>query len=137
LLAAGGCAMKTRVFLLVALGFVGLISAGAAAQSDVPNRASSHPTVSQLRQDATHPTQAEFQVAKAETAKAAGTSSVAPAESALTERLRHDADELAYLAQSIPPDVDKTAKGLLPKDLALKLKRIEELSKQLRTRIAQ
>lgn len=48
-------------------------------------------------------------------------------------KLRHDADELASLAQSIRPDVDATAQGLLPKDLDQKLKRIEKLAKQLRS----
>ena len=51
-------------------------------------------------------------------------------------RLKQDADELASLAQSIPPDVDQTTKGILPKDLGKKLKRIEKLSKQLRSRIS-
>jgi hypothetical protein len=50
-------------------------------------------------------------------------------------KLKHDADELATLAQSIPPDVDQTAKGVLPKDLGLKLKRIERLAKQLRSQL--
>jgi hypothetical protein len=52
-------------------------------------------------------------------------------------KLRHDADELASLAQSIPPGVDETTKGVLPKDLADKLKRIEKLAKQLRLQISQ
>lgn len=47
-------------------------------------------------------------------------------------KLKHDADELAALAQSVPSEVDQTAKGLLPKDLGEKLKRIEKLAKQLR-----
>jgi hypothetical protein len=50
-------------------------------------------------------------------------------------KLKHDADELAALAQSVPPDVDQTAKGILPKDLGLKLKRIERLAKQLRSQL--
>lgn len=50
-------------------------------------------------------------------------------------KLRHDADELANLARSIPPDVEQTAKGILPKDLGQKLKRIEKLAKQLRSQI--
>jgi hypothetical protein len=49
--------------------------------------------------------------------------------------LRQDAEELAGLAQSIPPAVDQTTKGLLPKDLDQKLKRIEKLAKQLRSKI--
>jgi hypothetical protein len=52
-------------------------------------------------------------------------------------KLRHDADELASLAQSIPPSVEQTTKGALPKDLADRLKRIEKLAKQLRSQISQ
>jgi hypothetical protein len=50
-------------------------------------------------------------------------------------RLRQDANELANLAQSIPPAIGQTTKGLLPKDLDQKLKRIEKLAKQLRSQI--
>jgi len=50
-------------------------------------------------------------------------------------KLRQDANELANLAQSIPTAVDQTTKGLLPKDLDQKLKRIEKLAKQLRSQI--
>jgi len=50
-------------------------------------------------------------------------------------KLRQDANELASLAQSIPPAVDQTTRGLLPKDLDQKLKRIEKLAKQLRSNI--
>lgn len=52
-------------------------------------------------------------------------------------KLKHDADELAALAQSVPPAVDQTTKGILPKDLTEKLKRIEKLAKQLRSQISQ
>jgi hypothetical protein len=52
-------------------------------------------------------------------------------------KLKHDADELAALAQSVPPEVDQTTKGVLPKDLGEKLKRIEKLAKQLRSQISQ
>jgi hypothetical protein len=52
-------------------------------------------------------------------------------------KLRRDADELATLAQSVPTEVDQTTKGVLPKDLNDKLKRIEKLAKQLRSRISQ
>src|SRR5271166_4373954 len=48
-------------------------------------------------------------------------------------RIRQDASELANLAQSIPPAVDQTTKGFLPKDLDQKLRRIEKLAKQLRS----
>jgi predicted Rossmann fold nucleotide-binding protein DprA/Smf involved in DNA uptake len=50
--------------------------------------------------------------------------------------LQRNAKELADLARSIPPDIDQTTKGLLPKDLAGKLKRIEKLAKQLRSNIS-
>ncbi len=52
-------------------------------------------------------------------------------------KLKRDAEELAALAQSVPPEVDQTSKGLLPKDLTEKLKRIEKLAKQLRSQISQ
>jgi hypothetical protein len=52
-------------------------------------------------------------------------------------KLKRDADELASLAQSVPPEIDQTSKGLLPKDLTEKLKRIEKLAKQLRSQISQ
>ncbi|MGA2100696.1 MAG: hypothetical protein ABSG34_06300 [Candidatus Sulfotelmatobacter sp.] len=51
------------------------------------------------------------------------------------DKLKQDADELAFLAQSIPPDVSKTTKGILPQDLSPKLKKIEKLAKQLRAQI--
>ena len=47
-------------------------------------------------------------------------------------KVKHDADELAALAQSIPSAVDQSTKGVLPKDLGEKLKRIERLAKHLR-----
>lgn len=50
-------------------------------------------------------------------------------------KIKRDAEELALLAQSIPQDVDKTAKGILPKDLSAKLKKIEKLAKQLRSQL--
>jgi hypothetical protein len=49
--------------------------------------------------------------------------------------MEREAQELSALASSIPGDVDQLKKGLLPKDLVDKLKRIEKLSKQLRGQI--
>ena len=49
------------------------------------------------------------------------------------EKLQHNADELARIAQTIPPDVDSIQRGLLPKDMIEKLKQIEKLSKQMRS----
>ena len=47
-----------------------------------------------------------------------------------------DADDLARIAQTIPPDVAGIQKGLLPKDMIEKLKQIEKLSKQLRKQLS-
>jgi hypothetical protein len=43
--------------------------------------------------------------------------------------------ELAGLASTIPADVQQVNKGILPKDMVEKLKRIEKLSKQLRSEV--
>ena len=50
--------------------------------------------------------------------------------------MQRNAKELASLARTIPPDIDLTAKGLLAKDLANRLKKIEKLAKQLRSEIS-
>jgi hypothetical protein len=50
--------------------------------------------------------------------------------------LQQEAAELANLARSIPPDMDSISKGVLPKDVLDKLKRIEKLSKHMRGEIA-
>lgn len=52
------------------------------------------------------------------------------------ERLKRDANELAFLAQSVPSEVDQTTRGVLPKELSEKLKRIQKLAKQLQSEIA-
>lgn len=52
-------------------------------------------------------------------------------------KLRQDADELASIAQTIPLDVASIQRGMLPKDMTEKLKRIEKLSKHLRSQIGQ
>ena len=49
-----------------------------------------------------------------------------------SKKLKADADTLAQLAQSVPSDIDKTADGVLPKNLPDKLKQIEKLAKRLR-----
>jgi hypothetical protein len=51
------------------------------------------------------------------------------------KELQRDANELADLAQSVPGDINSISKGLLPKDLNDKLKRIEKLSKHLRSSV--
>ena len=50
-------------------------------------------------------------------------------------KLKSDAAELAALAKSIQPDVENATKGLLAKDVIDKLKRIEKLSKRLRSEL--
>src|SRR5205823_12252593 len=49
-------------------------------------------------------------------------------------QVQREARELSDLARSIPLDVEHVNKGLMPKDIVEKLKRIEKLSKHLRTR---
>jgi hypothetical protein len=50
--------------------------------------------------------------------------------------LEKEADDLARTAQTIPDDMNALRKGTLPKDLIEKLKRIEKLSKRLRSQVA-
>jgi len=50
-------------------------------------------------------------------------------------KVGREADELARIAQTIPPDVASIQKGKLPKDMIEKLKQIEKLSKHLRSQI--
>ncbi|MGA9511500.1 MAG: hypothetical protein WBV55_22955 [Candidatus Sulfotelmatobacter sp.] len=51
------------------------------------------------------------------------------------KKLRRDADELARIAQTIPPDVSNLREGLLPKDMIERLKQVEKLSKGLRKQL--
>lgn len=51
------------------------------------------------------------------------------------ERLQNEANELSQLAQTVPSDVSDIRQGVLPKDVSSKLKRIEKLSKQLRSQL--
>jgi hypothetical protein len=50
-------------------------------------------------------------------------------------QLQQDANELAKLAESIPPDVEQADRGILPKDLTERLKKIEKLSRRLRNEL--
>jgi hypothetical protein len=47
-------------------------------------------------------------------------------------KIKREADELARLAQAVPPKIDQAGHGALPKDLGENLKKIQNLSKQLR-----
>jgi hypothetical protein len=49
--------------------------------------------------------------------------------------MERESKELSQIAGTIPGDVDLLKKGLLPKDVVGKLKRIEKLSKHLRGEI--
>ena len=51
-------------------------------------------------------------------------------------QLQRDARELLELSQSLQPDIDNVNQGLLHKDTVEKLKRIEKLSKRLRSQLA-
>jgi cell division septal protein FtsQ len=51
-------------------------------------------------------------------------------------KAKEQASQLAKLAESIPPDVEKATHGQLPQDLASRLKQIEKLAKELRHEIA-
>lgn len=50
-------------------------------------------------------------------------------------QVKKDADELAQLANAVPAEVTQAANGLVSKDLKDKLKRIEKLSKRLRSEL--
>jgi hypothetical protein len=49
--------------------------------------------------------------------------------------LKQEADELAALASEMPSQIGAVNKGELPKDLTVKLKRIEKIAKHLRSQI--
>ena len=52
-----------------------------------------------------------------------------------TVTMEREAKEMAALASSIPADIEQLKKGLLPSSAIDKLKRIEKLSKELRSHI--
>lgn len=52
-----------------------------------------------------------------------------------SSQVRKDAEELAQLAATLPPDVAQATKGVLSKDLKDRLKKIEKLSKRLRSEL--
>ena len=49
--------------------------------------------------------------------------------------LQRESRELSDLARTVPADVESVSHGLLPKDFIEKLKRIEKLSKHLRSEV--
>ena len=49
--------------------------------------------------------------------------------------LQREAKQILELSQSIQPDIENVNRGLFPKDMIEKLKRIEKLSKHLRGQI--
>jgi hypothetical protein len=52
-------------------------------------------------------------------------------------QLQHDAKELADLSASLPADIEQVNRGVLPKDVVGKLKRIEKISRRLRGELTQ
>ncbi len=53
------------------------------------------------------------------------------------EAIHHDAADLSALSASLQADLDQLQKGMLAKDLAEKLKKVEKLSKKLRQEMSQ
>ena len=51
-------------------------------------------------------------------------------------QVHRDASELLELSQSVSSDINQAGKGIVTKDLGDKLKRIEKLSKKLRSELA-
>ena len=51
-------------------------------------------------------------------------------------QLQKDSKELSELCSSIAADIDQVQRGLLPKDIDKKLKRLEKLSKNVREELA-
>jgi type II secretory pathway component GspD/PulD (secretin) len=126
--------MKPSVVLPVLLFSASLAPSVAWAQ----HRAGYTPHSAQSQVDAAKPSggaQTEFEIARAQVNQRA-VSPVQRLQEADLAKLRSDADELAMLAQSIPVDVDQTTRGILPKDLDQRLKKIQKLAKQLRSRIS-
>jgi hypothetical protein len=52
-------------------------------------------------------------------------------------KMGREADELARIAQSIPPDVAGIRNGILPQHVLQKLRQIEKLSRHLRSELEQ
>jgi hypothetical protein len=50
-------------------------------------------------------------------------------------QLQREAHEMLDLSQSVLHDLDSVSHGMLPKDLSDKLRRIEKLSKHLRSEV--
>lgn len=50
-------------------------------------------------------------------------------------QIKQDADDLARLASTVPAEVERANKGVVSKDLKDKMKRIEKLSKKLRSEL--
>jgi len=63
------------------------------------------------------------------------TETTAPRERVNPGQLRSEARQLLELSQSVQADFEQVSRGLLPKDLVDKLKRIEKLTKNLRSQI--
>jgi hypothetical protein len=51
-------------------------------------------------------------------------------------QLQKDSKELSELGSSIPADMNQVQRGLLPKDIDKKLRRLEKLSKNVREELA-
>jgi hypothetical protein len=119
-----------RVFLFV-LVLVSLAGSAHAFQRPMraPSETPESPSVNQYPQQ---------QIERAtEVAQAKGTAAPAQRPAADVTKLARDADELSKLSQTVPGDIDQISKGVLPKDIDEKLKRIQKLAKELRSGISQ
>jgi hypothetical protein len=78
-------------------------------------------------------------IRQADQAEAQTERNIPPPDNARTRidlaKVSHEADELARLAQTIPPDIASVKSGMLPKDVLERLKQIEKLSKHLRSEL--
>jgi hypothetical protein len=104
-----------RAFFGAILGIVLILASGSSAQKHVP-RFPRPPASSLPKEPETTPNPQQFQKMN-------------------IVEMERESKELSQLAGSIPGDVDLLKKGLLPKDVVDKLKRIEKLSKHLRGQI--
>lgn len=88
---------------------------------------SSHPTPAGIRQ---------AEQADAQSQRDIPPPALAPKANLDYAKLRSEAEQLAALAQSIPPGVDQALNGVLPRDLGEKLKQVEKLAKNLRRQLS-
>jgi hypothetical protein len=115
------CAMRTLAFCLCGLACGSLLA-----------------TAQQMSRDDISRAPVYRSVAKHERRANAQTTPTAPPVRAKIDlaQVRHEAEELARLAQSVPAGIGQAERGVLPKDLSQNLKKIQKLSKRLRSELS-